>query len=423
MPSIPTRTIHRTTLDNGLVVIVVENLTADIVATRLFVKAGSLWDPIPQSGLAHLTAALLTRGTPQWSSLEIAEQVESVGASLSTDAASDYLLLSLKTVSADFADMLRLAGQLLRQPTFPEPEVELERRLLLQAIRSQQEQPYAIALDQLRRQMYQEHPYAQSGMGTEATVSQLTRADLHQFHQSLFRPDNAVITVVGRIAVEPAIALVQEVLGDWQAPALALPPLSLPLVKSQPQQQVIAQPTQQSIVMLGYLSPSVQHPDYPAMKLLSSYLGNGLSSRLFVELREKLGLAYEVSAFYPTRLEPSQFVAYLGTAPQNSAIALEKLQKELQRLCYQPLSPDELQIAKNKLLGQYALGKQTNAQIAQLLGWYETLGLGLEFDTQFPDQITAVSAEMIQAAACSYLSEPYVSLVGPAEAVEPLVLS
>ena len=189
------------------------------------------------------------------------------------------------------------------------------------------------------------------------------------------------------------------------------------------------QETQQSIVMLGYLAPAV-HPaidaspdastDYAALKLLNSYLGNGLSSRLFVELREKRGLAYEVSAFYPTRLEAAQFVVYMGTAPDNTLTALAGLQAEVDRLGAVALEPEELQAAKNKLLGQYALGKQTNAQIAQTFGWYETLGLGIGFDLEFQARIAALSAAQLQQAAQRHLTEPYVSVVGPAIAIESL---
>ena len=102
-----------------------------------------------------------------------------------------------------------------------------------------------------------------------------------------------------------------------------------------------------------------------------------------MELREKRGLAYDVSAFFPTRLDQSQFVVYMGTAPENTEIAIEGLRTEVERLVNIPLTPDELQVSKNNLLGQYALGKQTNSQLAQIYGWYECLGLGIEFDTEF----------------------------------------
>ncbi|MGV0023563.1 M16 family metallopeptidase [Phormidesmis priestleyi] len=417
------RTIHRTVLNNGIVVLVVENPSADIIAARVFVRAGSRWEAAQQSGLSHLVASVITKGSQQFSSLEIAEQVETIGASLNTDSTSDYFLLSLKTVSSDFAAMLTLAGELLRSPTFPLEEVELERRLTLQAIRSQQEQPFTIAMDQLRQAMYGQHPYARSGLGTEETVAKLTQQDLQHYHQTYFRPDNLVISIAGRVVPESAIALVESVLGDWQAPSVPLPTLNLPPIVSAPTQVITPQETQQSIVMLGYLAPAVSldatiASDYAALKVLNTYLGNGLSSRLFVELREKRGLAYEVSAFYPTRLDTSQFVVYMGTAPENTAIAQAGLQTEVDRLRTTTLTEEELQSAKNKMLGQYTLGKQTNSQLAQIFGWYETLGLGIEFDTRFQEEVAAVTPKAAQLAADRCFLEPYLSLLGPA-AVNP----
>ncbi len=419
------RSIHRTVLTNGVTVLVTENASADIIAARLFLRIGTRWEPNHKAGLSHLISAVMTKGTENLSSLDIAERVESIGASLGTDSASDYFLLSLKTVSADFADMLSLAGELLRSPTFPEHEVELERRLTLQAIRSQQEQPFTVAMDQLRTALYGDHPYALSGLGTEETVAQLTREDLQAYHQTHFRPDQLVISIAGRIAPDEAIALVEESFGDWQTSDQAKPTLELPAIASNPHPVITAQETQQSIVMLGYLAPSIEEsmPEYAALKLLNTYLGNGLSSRLFVELREKRGLAYEVSAFYPTRLDKSHFVAYMGTAPGNTAIALDGLKTEVDRLCAAPLEVEELQIAKNKLLGQYALGKQTNSQLAQIFGWYETLGLGVEFDTRFQEEVAAVTVEAAQEAACRCFNHPYISLLGPAAIVNEMSFS
>ncbi len=416
------RQIHRTVLKNGIVVLVVENPSADIIAARLFIRAGSRWEPSHQAGLSHLVSAVLPKGTERFSSLDIAERVESVGAGLGTDSASDYFLLSLKTVSADFPEILALAGDILRSPTFPDDEVELERRLTLQAIRSQQEQPFTVALDGLRSAMYGQHPYAFSALGTAETVAQLSRQDLQHYHQTYFRPDNLVISVAGRIDPDAAIAHIESVLGDWEAPSDPLPTLNLAAIPSNPHKVIKTQETQQSIVMLGYLAPSVNAnaldlSDYTALKLLNTYLGNGLSSRLFVELREKRGLAYEVSAFYPTRLDASQFVVYMGTASENTAIALDGLQTEVDRLCSTPLSTEELQSSQNKMLGQYALGKQTNSQLAQIFGWYETIGLGVEFDTRYQQEVAAVTSDVAQAAATRYFVEPYISVLGPATGI------
>jgi predicted Zn-dependent peptidase len=296
--------------------------------------------------------------------------------------------------------------------------------LTIQGIRSTQEQPFAIAQQQLRRSLYQDHPYALPTLGVEETVSTLDQAALRHYHQTYFRPDNLVVSVMGCIDPDTAIGLIDRVLGDWQIPTQAdgtmrpLPELHLPTIAPRPHAVTTPQDTHQAIVMLGYLAAPVKDPDYAALKLLNTYLSNGLSSRLFVELREKQGLAYEVSGFYPTRLEMSQFVVYMGTAPGNTAIAVQGLKHEIDRLCTTRLTPEELQATKSKLLGQYALGKQTNAQIAQLLGWYEILELGLEFDALFQEAIVAVTAEDAQQAAERYFIDPYISLVGPEAAID-----
>ncbi|MFM5887501.1 MAG: M16 family metallopeptidase [Dolichospermum sp.] len=413
--------IQRTVLSNGIVLLLAENQAADIIAGRIFIRAGSCYEPRKKAGLAHLLSAVMTKGCDSLSSLEIAEKIESVGASLGTDAATDYFLLSLKTVTADFVDILTLAGQLLRSPTFPENQIELEKRLAIQNIRSQKEQPFHLAFEQLRQLMYSNHPYSMSVLGDETTMNNITRADLVEYHQTHFRPDNIVISIAGRIKAEQAEKLITKIFGDWKIPTSIKQPLNLPPITTSPKPCIKPLNTQQSIIMLGYLGPSVNNPEYAALKLLSSYLGNGLSSRLFVELREKQGLAYDVSAIYSTRLFPAAFIVYIGTAPENTKIAVQGLRHEVELLCNTELSAAALQTAKNKIIGQYALGKQTNGHIAQIYGWYEILGLGIEFDQQFPELINNVTATEAITSARKYLQTPYLSIVGPEEAIGTVI--
>ncbi|MCF4965777.1 M16 family metallopeptidase [Nostoc sp. CMAA1605] len=415
--------VHRTVLNNGIVVLVAENPAADIIAGRIFIRAGSCCEPREKAGLAHLLAAVITKGCDGLSSMEIAEEVESVGASLSADTSTDYFLMSLKTVTEDFSQILSLAGRILRSPTFPTTQVELERRLTINSIRSQKEQPFTLAMEQMRRVIYQNHPYAMSVMGDENSVNNITQTDLVEYHQTYFRPDNIVISIAGHITSHEAITLVESVFGDWQIPEQATPTSNLPEIPVEPQSQLKPVQTQQSIVMLGYLGAAVNSPDYAPLKLLSTYLGNGLSSRLFVELREKRGLAYEVSAFYPTKLYPGSFLVYMGTAPENTTIALEGLHTEVELLCNTELSETSLQTAKNKILGQYALGKQTNGQIAQIYGWYEILGLGIDYDQKFQELMAAVTSQDALITARHHFQKPYISLVGQEEAINRAILS
>lgn len=245
--------IQRIVLPNGIVLLVTENPIADIIATRIFVRAGSCYENRDLAGLVHLLSAVMTKGCDGLSSWEIAETVESVGASLSADASTDYFLLAFKTVTSDFTEILTLAAKLLRSPTFPEDEVELERRLALQDIRSQKEQPFTIAFDQMRQAMYPNHPYSMSVLGNETTMNRITRDDLVNYHQTYFRPDNLVISIAGRITVSDALTWVKTVFGDWEIPSNSPPVLDLPSIPIAPQVCLKPISTQQSIVMLGYM--------------------------------------------------------------------------------------------------------------------------------------------------------------------------
>ena len=406
--------VNRYVLSNGITLIVTENPACNVIAGRIFLKnCGGRWEKRSQAGISHLLASVMVKGTENFTAVEIAEQIESIGASLGTDAASDYFLISLKTIATDFESILNLASEIIQFPSFPQAEIELEKQLILQSILSQKEQPFNVAFNQLRAMMYGQHPYGVSILGTEETIPDLGHLDLEAYHQTYFRPDNLIISLAGRITKEYAIEIVEKTFGNWQKPKESLLPLNLPPLSTQPNRYYINQDTQQSIIMLGYLGAEVQSEDYPVLKLLNTYLGSGLSSRLFVELREKRGLAYDVSSFYPTRLDQSQFVVYMGTAPQNMYIGIEGLEKEVQRLCNQPLTAEELQTSKNKLLGQYALGKQTNAEFAQIYGWYESLGLGMEYDQEFQQKIAQITAEEVQQVAKNYFQDFYLSLVGP----------
>jgi zinc protease len=405
--------VHRSQLANGITILTIANPTADIVSGRFFMPAGSRWEAPAQAGLAQLLTSVLTKGTTRLSALEIADRVESVGAGLGVDTTTDYIKMSLKTVKSDLVDIFKLAGEILRTPSFPEAQIELERKLILQAIKSQTEQPFNNAYRQLRTALYGEHPYARSSLGTATTMSQITRQDLVDYHQTHIRPDRLIISLAGRITPDEAIELVTQVFGDWNIPEIAPPTLTPQQVNTHPQYQVEHQSTQQAIVMLGYLAPAIEDPDYVAIKLIDSYLSNGMSSRLFVELREKRGLAYDVSAFYPTRLDTSHFAVYMGTAASNTKIAVSGLRAEVDRLCLELLPAAELQTTKDKLIGQYALGKQTNGQLAQTYGWYELLGLSLDFDSQFTTAIQQLTPTQFQTAADKYLTQPYISIVSP----------
>ena len=176
-------TTLRTTLPNGLTIIAVENPVADIVASRIFIRAGHAHETAQTSGLFSLLTAVLTKGTVHRDALEIAEAVESIGAGLGADVASDYSIVSLKTVSADFEAVLGLAAEVIRQPSFPTAEIELERRLILQGLQSIKEQPFSVAYNHLREAINAGHHYGITNALTEDCMAGFSREDLQAAHQ------------------------------------------------------------------------------------------------------------------------------------------------------------------------------------------------------------------------------------------------
>jgi zinc protease len=404
-------------LANGLKFLLIPNHSSDIVAGRIFVRAGSVYDPPSLSGLSYLMTSLLTKGTVQRSAMEIAEHVESIGAGLKVEAHNDHIEISWKSVATDFPTLLRLVAEVLRTPKFPKVQVELERKVLLQRIRSQAERPLSLAFQQLRASIYQDHPYGRFLMGTEETVNQIDRENLVSQHAAYYQPERTVVSIAGRIDLVAAEKLVAEVFGDWQPQPLPTPIVEMPRFSSaeQPQHKFLAKSGQQSIVMLGHPAVAATDPDYFVLRTINSYLGSGLSSRLFVELREKRGLAYEVSSIFSMKAERAIFVVYMGTANDKVPMAIEGLQAELQRLCVTRWNAEELSTTQSKLLGKYALSKQTNAQLAYLYGWYESLGLGWDFDKRLVTEVEKITAQRVGEVARKYFDRtPYLSVVGAA---------
>lgn len=410
--------LQRLRLSNGITLLLGQNPATEILAAHCFFRGGSRVERPQQAGLSHLLAAVLTKGTQQRDSQAIAAWVESLGAGLGVESSADCLEVALQCVAADFPELLRLLAEILREPSFPEAEVERERELLLQTIRAQQERPFSLAFNQVQQTLYGDHPYALPELGWLETVGSLTREDLLAYHATYCRPEGMVMAVIGPEPPETMAAQVEAVLGDWVSTSPPAPELDLSLPPlEKPQLRKLFQPTQQTTIVLGFRGSPAASADYPALKLLATYLGSGLSSRLFVELRERSGLAYEVSAFFATRRDPAPFVAYLGTAAENTPVALERLQAEIHRLHKTLLSDEEVEMTQRKLLGQYALSKQTNAQVAQLAGWYEILGLGMEFDQQYLQRVRQLTPAQLQQAAKTYLVNAAIALVGPEEAL------
>jgi predicted Zn-dependent peptidase len=176
---------------------------------------------------------------------------------------------------------------------------------------------------------------------------------------------------------------------------------------------MLERPAAQAQVLVGYLAPSLAGGDYAAVKVLTTLLGGGMSGRLFVQLRDKQGLAYSLGAIYPSRADTSFLVIHMGTAAENLARAEEGLRREVARVREERVTPEELQRARAYLLGNLAMDRRTNSRQAWYLAFFELAGVGHEFLDRYANAVEAVTIEDIQRVAGLYLTSPTVTVLKP----------
>jgi len=412
--SLPLAVEHHS-LSGGCPLWVVRRSGPAILSAKLWLRGGSSSDRPGQRGAAQLLAGVLSRGCGSLSGDALADLVEGCGAGLRCEAAEDGTLLSLKCASGDAAALLPLLLQMACNPWLVEDQIDLERQLNLQTLQRQKEDPFQVAHDQLRGLLYGDGAYGHDPLGVESELRALGRHDLQQVAHGLGQA-GAVLVLAGDIPADVDELLLAGLKGagpSWQAPirqpgATGLNRSSLATSQDD---------TEQLVLMLGATTTPLGAPQALALRLLHCHLGVGMSSRLFVALREEHGLAYDVGVHHPARLGDAPFVFHLSTSSDRAAEATAELLAEWQRLLDSPLREEELQLALAKFRGQEALGRQTSSQIADRHAL--VLGHGLPFD--FADQSLKAASQLspadLQAAAQELLQHPSLSLCGPSDAL------
>jgi predicted Zn-dependent peptidase len=403
----------RQQLPNGLTVLVRENAATPVVAASLFVRMGSRWETEDDAGISHLLQQVLVKGTAGRSAVVIAETAEGLGGGISASADMDYSEVRATALARNWKMMLELIADVALRPTLPASEIEAERRAMLTALRSRQDQPYPLAMDTLMSRVYGDHPYGRPVLGRAAALERLDRARLVAHHERFYRARRMILAVSGDIAAREVMAEAKRLFAELP-PGPVEPEPSVPAPAARADHTVMVKASAQAQVLAAFLAPPASHPDYAAVKVLATALGGGMAGRLFTEVRDKQGLAYATGAAYPSRRGPGVLFTQLGTAPANQTRAETAMLGELDRIRRERLSPAELVRAKGYLLGQFALDRRTNARLAWYDGFFESLGLSADFAERYARAVEAVTAEDVQRVAQLYLAAPTVVRLGPA---------
>jgi len=402
---------HREVLPNGIVLLVAERPAVPIVAVRVLTRAGAVFDPDDRAGLAHLTGALLTRGTAKRTGPEVDSAIEFVGGSLEAVAGRDSLTVSLSVQKKDLALGLDLVSEVVLSPTFPLEEVTRKVSEIQAAIRRSDEDPGTVASRALSRLVYPGHPYGVPVEGTRESVARLTRDDVVKFYAQHVRPDTTVVAVVGAVTVDEARREITARLGAWARPAGAPQSMTPVTAPASPREETVKRELTQSTIMFGRLAIRQTDPDYFPLSVASYVLGGGSASRLYARVRDDAGLAYAVYSWLSAARYGAAFAVTAQTRTAEAPKVVVMVREELARMTRGAVAERELALAKQYLVGSFPFRLDTSGKVADFLVAVEDQGLGLDYADRYKERIARVTARDVQRVAAKYFPPAAFNLV------------
>jgi zinc protease len=384
------------------------------VEFRALFQGGVLAETPADNGLSQLTARLLLKGTRKRSAQSIATTIESVGGSIDNYSGNHSLGISLEVLRDDFKTGLDILADLLQHPAFPRREFARERDIQQAIIKSHRDQPLKCAGINLRRALFGPQGYGLDASGTEASVASLNPQSLRAFHQRMIVPNNCVLAIFGDVNPEVVRTGVNRALGGWAHANGATQRVAAEGALLARNRTDAHHDKKQAVIMVGFPGTTINHPHRFALELIQEACSD-LGSRLFLRIREHLGLAYYVGAQNFLGLVPGYFAFYAGTSPENAERVEQELLEEASLLASEGLTADELRRAKAKIIGQKKIARQDLGNLAMSTALDELYGLGYDFSDKEDPLFEAVSPDEIRAVARDYLqpSSAVVSVIRP----------
>jgi zinc protease len=385
------------------------------VSVRSAFAGGVLQESVANSGLTALTAKLLIKGAGARTSEQIANDIESLGGGLSPFSGNHSFGLSADLLKEGLPEALGLYFDVLRRPTFPSAELERERGAQLASIRGQRDHLLSCAFRQVRRQLFGAAGYGLDPVGLEESVRDITREAVADWHARYASPANAVFAVFGAIATSKASRTSEvrdafEVAMAGWAPGIPAP-APAPVAKPDgPGRSVENRDKEQAVVALGFPGAVLGHDDQFPLEVIEEACSS-MGSRLFVRIRDTLGLAYYVGASNFPGIVPGYFALYCGTAPAEATRVEEELRLQAEALRRDGLEQEELDRAKAKILGQKKISLQDQGALATQAALDELTGLGFDRHLRDDAKYAAVTRDSVREAAERYF-DPARAVVG-----------
>jgi len=400
--------VQKFQLSNGLRILVREDARLPLVAMGAVFRSGLLAETPQTNGITRLMAKVLLKGTKTRTAEQIANEIEAVGGSISSEASNNTFNVSLQVTKPDVKLAVELLSDVLLNATMPEKAIAREKEIQIAAIKQEEEQLATVARNILRQALFTQHPYALRANGSVNSVQRLNQKDLLEFRDRYVVAKNGVIFIFGDVKAAEVKQLFEQALGGIRPGALGLTDAhpAAPLSKTETVES--RKEKAQGVIMVGYRGADVFSPDRYALRLIDE-ASSDLGSRFFIRIREQMGLAYYVGASQMEGLVPGLFAFYLGTDPQKIEPVKTALLDEIRKLATDGLTNEELARAKKKLIGQQEIANQSNDSFGYQCALDELYGLGFDYYKSLEHGVEAVSLDDIKRVAAKYFrDQPYV---------------
>ena len=408
-------------LKNGLTVLIVEDRRAPYISMQLHIGgAGALFEPVGMAGLASITAQMLREGTNSKTSLQIAEEIDRLGASINTGASfgSPDVVLSAAGLSDNFDVWFAIATDMLFQPSFPADELEkLKQRLRVQ-LREQRSGANFLLNERFNRAVYGDHPAAKVS-ATAESLDALKRETLVQWHRQRFVPQNAILGIAGDVSAKDLLAKLEKRLAGWKKTELQPSWPANPVAANARHVLLVHRPNSvQTTVALGNIAIDRRSADYPAMIVMNDVIGGGASARLFLNLREEKGYTYGVYSDFSALRYPGPWRAGGNMRTDVTDGALVEFFKEVRRIRDESVPSKELEESKRSIVASFALSLEQPSRVLNFAITRKLYGLPADYWDTYSSKIAAVTAEDVQRVARKYLNPETLQLVAVGDATK-----
>ena len=395
------------TVDNGSTLLINENKNNDIIAISIIARGGEFLEKVVGEGT--LTANTLLKGTKKYSAQELAQILDENGIEIDANCSEDYFVINVQTTTAQIDKTLAILDEVLNNAIFDDYELEKKRSEILSKIKQRRDVPMNIALENFKTVIFENSVYSHSNKILEKTLPSVQREDVVRYYNNILDAKNVIVSINGNVDSDKMINAFGSMLSNKNLKKVEFSKFNVTKLTAPKTLSQTIKDLQTSWLFIGWQTAGVSNKkDFVTLKVINTIMGSGMSSRLFKNLREKDGLAYQLGTSYSPKMLGGVFMAYIGTNPDTLDYSRKKIFSEINKLKMEFVSDSELQDAKDRLKGSFVIAMETNSEKASNIGLFEAYGFGYDFLDDYTKMIDEVTASDIISVANKYFNNIYV---------------